>query len=30
MADAGYRLIETHDVVCGYWFGEFEVAGRLR
>ena len=30
MADAGYRLIETHDVVRGYWFGEFEVAGRVR
>ncbi|HJP70699.1 MAG TPA: methyltransferase domain-containing protein [Candidatus Limnocylindria bacterium] len=25
MADAGYRLTETHDVVRGYWFGVFEV-----
>ena len=24
MADAGYRLIETHDIVRGYWFGLFE------
>ena len=24
MTDAGYRLIETHDVVRGYWFGIFE------
>jgi len=27
MTDAGYRLIATHDVVRGYWFGLFEVAG---
>lgn len=27
MTDAGYRLTETHDVVYGYWFGLFEVAG---
>jgi ubiquinone/menaquinone biosynthesis C-methylase UbiE len=26
MAAAGYRLIATHDVVSGYWFGLFEVA----
>jgi predicted methyltransferase len=26
MTDAGYRLIATHDVVRGYWFGLFEVA----
>jgi ubiquinone/menaquinone biosynthesis C-methylase UbiE len=26
MAEAGYRLIATHDVVRGYWFGVFEVA----
>ena len=26
MTDAGYRLIETHDVVRGYWYGVFEVA----
>lgn len=26
MTDAGYRLITTHDVVPGYWFGEFEVS----
>jgi arsenite methyltransferase len=25
MTDAGFRLIETHDVVRGYWFGVFEV-----
>lgn len=25
MTAAGYRLIETHDVVRGYWFGRFEV-----
>ena len=30
MTDAGYRLIETHDVVRGYWFGQFEVAARER
>jgi arsenite methyltransferase len=28
MAEAGYRLIATHDVVRGYWFGFFEVAAR--
>jgi ubiquinone/menaquinone biosynthesis C-methylase UbiE len=27
MTDAGYRLSATHDVVHGYWFGLFEVAG---
>ena len=26
MAAGGYRLISTHDVVRGYWFGRFEVA----
>jgi predicted methyltransferase len=26
MGEAGYRLIATHDVVPGYWFGLFEVA----
>ncbi len=26
MADAGYRLMATHDLVRGYWFGMFEVA----
>ena len=26
MTDAGYRLVATHDVVRGYWFGLFEVA----
>ncbi len=26
MAEAGYRLTSTHDVVRGYWFGLFEVA----
>jgi predicted methyltransferase len=26
MAEAGYRPTATHDVVRGYWFGEFEVA----
>jgi ubiquinone/menaquinone biosynthesis C-methylase UbiE len=26
MAEAGYRLTATHDVVRGYWFGVFEVA----
>jgi predicted methyltransferase len=26
MADAGYRLVTTHDVVRGYWYGLFEVA----
>ena len=25
MAEAGYRLTATHDVVRGYWFGLFEV-----
>jgi predicted methyltransferase len=27
ITDAGYRLIATNDVVRGYWFGLFEVAG---
>jgi ubiquinone/menaquinone biosynthesis C-methylase UbiE len=26
MTEAGYRLIATHDVVRGYWFGLFEIA----
>jgi hypothetical protein len=26
MTAAGYRLIATHDIVRGYWFGVFEVA----
>lgn len=26
MADAGYRLLATHDIVRGYWYGVFEVA----
>ena len=26
MADAGYRLVATHDIVRGYFFGLFEVA----
>jgi hypothetical protein len=26
MAAAGYRLVATHDVVYGYWFGFFEAA----
>lgn len=26
MADAGYRLTATHDLVRGYWFGLFEIA----
>jgi predicted methyltransferase len=26
MKEAGYRLIATHDVVSGYWFGVFEIA----
>lgn len=26
MTAAGYRLIATHDVVRGYWFGVFQVA----
>jgi arsenite methyltransferase len=30
MADAGYRLTATHDVVHGYWFGIFEVAAGPR
>jgi arsenite methyltransferase len=29
MADAGYRLSATHDIVRGYWFGIFEVAANL-
>jgi ubiquinone/menaquinone biosynthesis C-methylase UbiE len=28
MTEAGYRLITTHEVVRGYWFGMFEVADR--
>jgi len=30
MTDAGYRLIQTRDVVRGYWFGQFEVADPRR
>lgn len=26
MTHAGYRLVATHDIVRGYWFGIFEVA----
>ena len=26
MAQAGYRLAATHDIVRGYWFGVFEIA----
>jgi predicted methyltransferase len=26
MRQAGYRLMRTHDVVAGHWFGEFEDA----
>jgi ubiquinone/menaquinone biosynthesis C-methylase UbiE len=29
MTEAGYRLIATHDVVRGYWFGFFEVAAPI-
>jgi ubiquinone/menaquinone biosynthesis C-methylase UbiE len=25
MGEAGYRLTQTHEVVSGHWFGEFEV-----
>lgn len=28
MADAGYQLLATHDVVPGYWYGIFEIGGR--
>ncbi len=27
MTEAGYRLIATHDIVRGYWFGLFAVEG---
>jgi hypothetical protein len=27
MGRAGYRLVATHDVVVGHWFGIFEVDG---
>jgi predicted methyltransferase len=27
MAEAGFSLIATHDVVRGYWFGEFKADG---
>jgi predicted methyltransferase len=30
MTDAGYRLIATHDVVRGYWFGLFEATANAR
>ena len=26
LADAGYRLVATHDLVVGHLFAEFEVA----
>jgi ubiquinone/menaquinone biosynthesis C-methylase UbiE len=26
LADAGHRLLATHDLVPGYWYGVFEVA----
>lgn len=29
MTDAGYRLVATHDVVRGYFFGIFEVADQV-
>jgi arsenite methyltransferase len=29
MADAGYRLTATHDVVYGYWYGVFEVEAEV-
>jgi hypothetical protein len=28
MAEAGYRLSATHDIVCSYWFGLFELSPR--
>ena len=28
MTNAGYRLVETHDLVRGYWFGVFVVAAQ--
>ena len=28
MTAAGYRLVATHEVVRGYWFGEFELPRR--
>ena len=30
MADAGYRLVETHDVVRGYFYGVFEALNPYR
>jgi arsenite methyltransferase len=27
MGKAGFRLCATHDIVRGYWFGVFEIAG---
>jgi predicted methyltransferase len=30
MTDAGYRLVATHDLVRGHWFGFFELAGSIR
>ena len=30
MADAGYRLVETHDIVRGYFFGFFEALNPYR
>lgn len=26
MTDAGFRLVSTHDIVYGYWYGIFDVA----
>jgi len=30
MSRAGYRLVETHDVVKGHWFAVFRVSRRFR
>jgi predicted methyltransferase len=30
MTDAGYRLVATHDIVRGYWFGLFEATANAR
>ncbi|HET6379624.1 MAG TPA: methyltransferase domain-containing protein [candidate division Zixibacteria bacterium] len=30
MTEAGYRLIATHDVVRGYWYGEFQAEAPRR
>ncbi len=29
MTDAGYRLVETHEIVEGHWFGVFEVGKKV-